>query len=83
MSETVDIGEMFYRLVQAEITVKYHNDMLLKGNGKPGLTVRMEKVEDRQDVLWKFFFAMVALCGTTMLSVMGAMAMIIYQGLKH
>jgi len=27
--------EMFYRLVQAEITVKYHNDMLLKGNGKP------------------------------------------------
>jgi len=43
----------------------------------------MEKVEDRQDVLWKFFFAMVALCGTTMLSVMGAMAMIIYQGLKH
>jgi len=39
-----------YRVEQVEKEVSYHRKMLLEGNGKPGLTTRMQQVEDCMEV---------------------------------
>jgi len=90
MSEIADIREILYRLTMVEKDVERHDDMLLRGNGKPGITTRMQQSEDNTDAikidiktLRNFVYGMVVLCGTTLLSVTDAMAMIIYQGLKR
>jgi len=46
MSELGGNENVIYRLNKLELLAEYHQNVLINGNGKPGITTRMAQAED-------------------------------------
>lgn len=49
MSEPAGLEQIRYQLSKLELLTQYHQNVLINGNGKPGITTRMQQAEDRMD----------------------------------
>lgn len=49
MSELAGLEQIRYQLSKLELLTQYHQNVLINGNGKPGITTRMQQAEDRMD----------------------------------
>lgn len=50
MSELGGTENIIYRLNKLELLTEYHQNVLINGNGKPGITTRMAQAEGRMDI---------------------------------